>query len=436
VPFLLLILVNATLFLRPQELFPSLDSWPIYNVVILACFALTAGRVAAQLSTRNLLNKPITFCVVGLLFTLLISNLQHLDIALAKETGVEFTKVVIYYLLMVTLLCDKIRYRQMLICIIILTTLICLIALAHHHGMIHVPAIAAIGDGLDRVEDKNTGIMQNITRMCFIGIFGNPNDLSRILVIAMLLCIWAALENRGFTRWLFAIPFLICGIGLHRTMSRGGLLAFMAGMMVLLPARVGMRKTIILGTLIIPVMLFAFGGRQTEISTSGGTGQSRIQIWSEGFEYFKTAPIFGIGVNRYGEEVGAVAHNSFVQCYVEMGFIGGTLFTSAFFLALWELYRLGKYPPPNIDPQLWRLRPYVLAVLVSYCVGMLSSTRSYSLPTYLLLALSASYIALARAQVPLPAVRFNMNLVRRLSVVSSITLVALYLYVRFAVIWE
>ena len=105
-------------------------------------------------------------------------------------------------------------------------------------------------------------------------------------------------------------------------------------------------------------------------------------------------------------------------------------------LALWELFRLGKYPPPDIDPELWRMRPYILAVLLSYCVGMLSSTRSYSLPTYMLLSLAASYIALARTQVSLPQVHFNMNLVRRLSVVSSIMLVALYLYVRFAVIWE
>src|SRR5437773_7286526 len=106
--FALLILVNAVLFLRPQELLPSLEALPIYNVLIVLCLAVSFTAVMNQLNTKSLLTRPITLCVLGLLFALLISNLQHLDLALAKETGVEFTKVVIYYLLMVALLTDKI----------------------------------------------------------------------------------------------------------------------------------------------------------------------------------------------------------------------------------------------------------------------------------------------------------------------------------------
>ena len=36
--FILFLLVNATLFLRPSELFPELATWHIYKALIISCF--------------------------------------------------------------------------------------------------------------------------------------------------------------------------------------------------------------------------------------------------------------------------------------------------------------------------------------------------------------------------------------------------------------
>ena len=85
-------------------------------------------------------------------------------------------------------------------------------------------------------------------------------------------------------------------------------------------------------------------------------------------------------MNQYVEEVGIVAHNSFVQCYVELGIIGGMFFFALCYLPARALQSGNLNEPTRLDSELMRLRPLVFALLVASVVGMLSSTRSYSLP--------------------------------------------------------
>src|SRR5205814_9877341 len=116
-------------------------------------------------------------------------------------------------------------------------------------------------------------------------------------------------------------------------------------------------KTLPLAAVVLPAMFFVFAGRQTNISTGADdTMQARIQLWSEGLQLFREAPLFGIGYREYAEQAGQVAHNSFVHCYTELGFFGGTAFLSAFACVVLGLYRLGGRPAPGTDPGLARLR--------------------------------------------------------------------------------
>ena len=94
----------------------------------------------------------------------------------------------------------------------------------------------------------------------------------------------------------------------------------------------------------LPIMFILFGGRQTNINMGGDdTMQERVQLWSEGLDLFREAPVFGIGYREYAEQVGQVAHNSFVHCYAELGFFGGTIFLAAF---AFRFTRSGSFAPP------------------------------------------------------------------------------------------
>ena len=170
-------------------------------------------------------------------------------------------------------------------------------------------------------------------RLQATGIYGNPNDLSRILVVGILLSLYFLGDRRlGLLRPLWLLPIGLFGLGLHLTHSRGGLLSLFAGIWALFYNRYGRAKTLLLGAMILPVLLVGFGGRQTNFSTSEGTGQERIKIWNDGFVLMQGSPVFGIGMNQYAEQLRIAAHNSFVHCYVELGFIGGTFFFALFYL--------------------------------------------------------------------------------------------------------
>ena len=187
----------------------------------------------------------------------------------------------------------------------------------------------------------------------------------------------------------------------------------------------------------LPVLLVLFGGRQTRIDPTNkdDTSQARIQLWAEGFNLFREAPIFGVGMNEYAERVGLVAHNSYVNSYAELGFVGGTLFVSAFYAAFRGLRRLGNTDVVFADPFLMKLRPYLLTIVCSYCIGMYSLSRAYNLPTYMVLGIVAAYLRIAEPGASIAPLRFDETFLKRMLVVGVACLVGLYLFVRIMVRW-
>ena len=140
---------------------------------------------------------------------------------------------------------------------------------------------------------------------------------------------------------MWAAPLVLCVYAISLTQSRGALLALLAGVSVLLIARYGWRTAALLGVVVVPALLFLLAGRQTDLSTGGGTAQDRIQIWSDAVMAWRDAPLFGVGRDVFGQQEGFVAHNSYLQCFVELGLFGGMLFLGAFYLAAAQLVRLG-----------------------------------------------------------------------------------------------
>ena len=77
-----------------------------------------------------------------------------------------------------------------------------------------------------------------------------------------------------------------------------------------------------------------------------------------------------------------------------------------------------------------RLRPYVLTIVAAYATGMLSLSRAYIVPTYMVLGLATAYLRLVSAHLRAPVLRFNGQLVLRLVAASAASLVGIYVFVR------
>src|SRR5262249_3880125 len=150
------------------------------------------------------------------------------------------------------------------------------------------------------------------------------------------------------------------------THSRGGFLAMLACVLAIFSARFGWRKAIPMAAVILPLMVVLFAGRQTDITTSSGTGQQRIQLWAMSLAVFRRFPLFGLGAKMLPDEIGHESHNSYVSCYGELGFLGGTLFLGMYAFAFWGLRRLGPYQEQIRDAELRRMPPYLFGIAAGY----------------------------------------------------------------------
>lgn len=429
--FVLFLLVNATLFLRPAEVVPGMQDIELYKIVIIPALIVALPGVLAQLSGQALAARPVSVCVLGLWLAVPLSNLAHGDAENAWLNGYEFTKVLAYYLLFVATVNTPDRLRRFFFWMVLFTLATVLLAVLRFHGVIELPGGTGV---LDR-RDDGLGGEQIFLRLCGTGIFRDPNDFSLLLALGFPLVIYRLTDSQDTGRLLWLLPAGLLGYALACTQSRGGLLAVLIGLAVLFRARFGTRTSLLLLAAGLPVLLLVLGGRQTHF-TSEDTAQMRFQLWSDGLMLLREEPLFGVGAGEFTHRAQMVAHNSFVHAYGELGLLGGTLFLGAFFFGLNSLWQLRAEKTLVLDPAVRRLQPYVLAVVAGFAGAMLSLTHVYTVPTYTALGLVTAYLGLAVAYPPVPVARFGLPLLQRFAVASVGFLTVTYVAVRFLVHWR
>ncbi|MGH7194774.1 MAG: O-antigen ligase family protein [Candidatus Saccharimonadales bacterium] len=433
---LLFLAVTATLFVRPAEIITDLAALPIYEWLIMACLAASAGKIVPLLSREALISQPITLGVVGMLAAVFLSHASHGDLWSARYDALEFSKMVIYYLLVVANVNSPSRLRLVLFWLLGCIAVLAVLALLQYHGVIHIQSLAA----LEYIEfDSVTEREYFVRRICGMGIFNDPNDLSMMMVVGTALAVYFFFDPRVV---LFKLPLAVVGAAflyaVALTQSRGGLLALLAALGALFQARYGWKKSLVLLAGLLPLIFLLVSGRQSDLgdALSQGTGQSRIQLWSEGLQMLRANPFFGLGYYLFAGQAGQVAHNSYVQAFAELGFFGGTIFLGAWCWAVLIPYRLGQGGRLFADHELCRLRPYLLAAVAGYAGGMGTLTRIDVVPTYLVLGLSSAYTGLAQTDPPLERVRLDGKLVVRSVQISVLFLAAIYLFVHVFARWS
>jgi putative inorganic carbon (hco3(-)) transporter len=438
--YFLFLLVNATLFIRPAEIVPALLGWEIYFYVITLCFVAAAPDVLRYLTGQSPETQPITLCVFGLLFAILVPSMLTGDLEEAWRTGFHFAKVIVYYLLCVSLVTTPARLRSLLLCILAFSGIIAALAVLRYHDVIQINTIQTL-------EDRSPGELgTTITfqRLQGTGIFQDPNELCVLLSAMLPLGLYFVLADRKwFLRVGCAALLPLFGYAVFLTGSRGGFIAFAGGLGVLAWMCYGWKKTALIGMVGLPVLLFLFAGRQTEISTSTGTAQTRVELWREWLTTWRENMLFGKGMSlpkdedvvnsRPDQQRQHLAHNSYLQGFADLGVFGGCLFVGAFVTAGWSLYRFGGREQLLLDPELKSIQPYLFAGLASYGLGMLSLSICYNIPTYLLLGLSVAYTRMAdrAALLPPTPLRFDPPLLGRFAAAGVFTLASIYVFVRF-----
>ncbi len=450
--FFLFMLANAMLFIRPSEFVAELNAVELYRYIIALCLLVSFPLVLRQFTLRFPGVPPIAGIVLALFPAVVLSGMMHGDGDLLIDTTIEFLKIIVYFLLLLCMIDSVARLRRFLYWIGIFSAAVTMIAVLRYHadlGMPTAPVKREAGNKskihgtrvTDQMRDLETGQLVDVQRMCGTGIFNDPNDLALVLVTAIPMCLyWLTDPTRKAMKPFWIALILLFGYALMLTHSRGGFLALLAGVGALLHMKFGGKKTLVLAGVCLPLMFVVFAGRMTSISSGEGTGQSRIQLWAEGLQFFQRSPLFGIGADNYRSMSSHVAHNSFIHSYAELGIVGGTLFLAAFYFAFRGLH-LAKQIQDNLteradtDPELHRLLPYLTAVIVAYTVGIAFLSRCYIVPTYMILGLATAYLRLHATQQEIALPDWKSFLFPRLAGLSFCFLIGAHTFIRMFVVW-
>ena len=72
--FLLFLLLNAILLIRPEELFPDIAGLRLYLIAVVLCTALSLQRLQELLSLESLRNRPVAVCVLLFFASTIVSD--------------------------------------------------------------------------------------------------------------------------------------------------------------------------------------------------------------------------------------------------------------------------------------------------------------------------------------------------------------------------
>jgi hypothetical protein len=388
--------LTGFLIIRPEELYPETGGLRLYLYVILGCLIRYSSPILRELSWNRLSRNPLLFLLLGLLVAVVMSHVSNLRFGQGLSQGLEFAKLVAYFLVVVAAVTTRTRLRWFLAAFLVFTAVQTTLGIAQYYHYIDVAALKQCEQREYNGEDE---VVDSYLRLCGCGIYNDPNDLCLLLTAGILVCLNGLLSRGKARRVGWAIPLATFGFALALTKSRGGLLAAAAGLSAYFLTRYGWKRGGAILLLAAPLVFVVFAGRQTrvDLSSSEDTSQGRIQLWSDGLSLLPSNPVFGIGSGEYAENVGLVAHNSYVHSFVELGLFGGSLFLSAFVLALQAVRttRPAPYLPAHEVKELTGLRQVVIGILASYMMGIYSLSRVYIPPTYLTLAFAVIYLRLA-----------------------------------------
>jgi putative inorganic carbon (hco3(-)) transporter len=427
--FILFLVMNAVILLRPEEVFPSIAGVRLYLITLVVCTVVSVPALMNYFHARPLRERPVLVCVLGFFGATIFSRLIRMDVAGAMTCFEVFGKDILFFLLLVATLNSASRLRTYLSVLALLLTAEVAIALLNHHNIYTLEGVALA----PHREYRESGEVIEYNRLVGTGIFNDPNDLCLCIGPAAVICLLnATAPGNLLVRLLWLLPLPLLGHGLAETYSRGGLLGVAVGVAVFLYAKFGsVRMFPFVAVLLVGLMELAGGGRQSDFSLGAGdTSNQRMQLWLQGIQLLLTNPlalVAGIGYERYAEELGLVAHNSFVHAFVETGLPGGSFFLAAFVLSAWLIYRAAATERVKSHPELRVLTPCILALVVAYAGGAYSLSRQYIGPTYLTLGLASAYLDLAMGS---EDTFFRRRLWKTIAVIGLVGFVVIWMMTR------
>jgi O-antigen ligase len=380
-------------FFQPGVFWPELaDFRPMQVIAILAL--LTSFTRSGGHSRTDVLRQPSLKWMLVFLFVQVLSVYRTGFVGMLTEFGVWSTYA-LFALVSVRIVTDPARLRRYI------------------WGMM-VGSIWIVGWGIYAV---HAGLMAvNGGRAGAYGMYENHNDYSFIIVQTLPYYFLYWRTETGFLRRLFLLgASLLCIVGIFLSLSRGGMIALVLEIALIVVFTMGRRARIV----ILPVVLALGAGavsyqyaaraeNQGEGYTAEDAESSRFELWEAGLHMVMSHPFLGVGSRSFGENstayaeishdnLGKNAHNTFIEIAATTGLFGIGAFIAMLLGAIRELRR----PTPGIaSPWEETTRKATLIALYTICFRALFDVKSWDWSFYILATIAAISGAMMKSRSP------------------------------------
>ncbi|WP_161949115.1 O-antigen ligase family protein [Desulfomicrobium norvegicum] len=196
---------------------------------------------------------------------------------------------------------------------------------------------------------------------------GDPNDTAMLLVSGLSLTIYALFKrNKILTKLFYFFILLSLVASIVLTHSRGGFIAMIFVSILIFIKKPDIKIAFCLLSLLFLVLFAApqnyWNRMQTLVSGKdlhqGHSLSSRSQLQFVGLALFMDNPILGVGAGNFGESfarygtdsslnigskhAASVAHNMYLEFFVENGLFSGLLFLGIFFFAIMSMLKYDR----------------------------------------------------------------------------------------------
>jgi hypothetical protein len=402
-----LIVYVLLLFIRPWDWVWAMMNWHLMTAVTgVAIFATLVELGKRQWRFKD---TPQNWLVLGFFIAVAVSNIFDVPVPFyfegTKRAFLEFGKVMLLYFL-ISINLKNLRQVKGFIAAVIIGCLFMAI-----HGILQIHAGSGFG-GPQGPQPESMPLwipMEQGYRTRAFGAWGDPNDLAQALVMVMPFLV-SGIHRPGIGAPRRLISLLLAGVigyGVYLTGSRGGWLALAVTALsyFLLTFRTK-KAAVVMGIVALAGLILFAPARVQSGSTHDQSAHGRIVAWADGNNMLKMSPIFGVGKGMFGDyaQTVKVAHNSYVQCWAELGLFGYFWWLGMLFASVKDSYALGK--ERSDDPEkgeMGRVSRALLAALIGFLASSVFLTRTYTAELFILVGLIAAMRTIREREAgPLP----------------------------------
>jgi|GEM_PF-2244035 len=372
---ILSLLLIFYIYAAPAVWFPFLVGVPMLDAIGILALLGSIPRFVSQCSVR--LAPHVLLSIVFLLYTSASMILAH------WVGGVPRTMLELIPGVFAIVLCwinfDTVFARKMLALTLAATLggLVVVGAWQYHHDpddSLFVHHQLQIDDNAD-YQDRSD--IPAVDRLQAVGVLNDPNDFAQALLVTVSLLgfLWGA--NFITNVFLVILPGTLLLYGVYLTKSRGAVVTL--AVMAMVFARRHVRWWV--GAIVAAVLGVALlaGGFTAGRKISMQDGADRIEIWADGWEMLKHAPVLGSGHGTFSDREGITAHNSFLLVAVELGFVGLIIWVAIFVFCFFQIKQIAAPPGPTPpDPVLAHHARTMEVALTAYLASSCFLSRVYT----------------------------------------------------------